>query len=109
MKELRIVDEDRVVSPLIDMDPEITARERVANPPTVRPLLIVTAPDRVDVPTTTREPADNPFAIPAVKNVAAAEPADRDVPCTSTPPCAVSVFPMLSVPDTNPPPKTFRA
>jgi hypothetical protein len=68
----------------------------------------VTASDRVDVPSTNRDPVLREFVMVVAENVARADAADRVAPWTVSVPCAVITPLTLSVPDTNPVPETFR-
>jgi hypothetical protein len=71
---------ETVRSPLIVTPPDTDTLDRAARPLTVTPLLIVTASDRVDVPTTVNEPVEREFIITADDNVATVDPADRVSP-----------------------------
>ena len=76
VKEFRIVAADRVVSPLIVTSPDTDTLDRAATPLTVTPLLIVTAPDRVETPSTVIPPVVVEFVMVADDSVAVAFPAD---------------------------------
>jgi len=71
---------DRVVSPLIVTPPDTDTLDRAARPLTVTPLLIVTAPERVDTPVTVIDPVVMEFVMVADDTVAVADPADNVAP-----------------------------